>query len=139
MTTFEIVTMTLGALTLLGGMLYVWVNNNIKIANLEVALKLGLENLKESSSISIIGIHKEVDLKLEGVRAEIKLNLDAIRKEMDLKIKMIEFQAKDIGLNLSTNINAFMVDNKEDHTNITNAMKEIGKTVNDINIKIAKL
>lgn len=137
MNTVEIITIILGTLSLLGGMLYVWINNNIKIANLEVALKLGLENLKESNSITLMGLHKEVDMKLEGVRAEIKLNLEAIRRETELKIKSIEVQARDIGINLSSNINAFIVDNKDDHTVITAAVKEINSTVNDIRVKIA--
>jgi hypothetical protein len=135
---------------LLSGIMVAWIalrvrltkietGNDLKIAALHLKIDTEIENLRKEHNLTLEGLRREVELKIAGINKEIILHIEGLRKEIDVKIKAVESKTTGLADFLGARYSEFVNDNKEGHKAIQQSVDGIERTVNEINVRIAKL
>lgn len=107
----------LNLLAILGAVVGVWISVRVKLTKLEATTAI----------------------TLEAYRTESHLKLTALKEEVDLKLKTIESRNAGLVEFLSTRLIEFVNNNKDDHQSIKTDVTHVVDTVNEINIKLARI
>lgn len=137
-------------LVLLSGIMVAWIairvrltkletSNDLKIAALHLKIDTDIENLRKEHGLIIEGLRKEIELRTAGISKEVSLHIEGLRKEIDVKIKAVESRTAGLADFLGARYSEFVNDNREGHKSLQQSVDKIEGTVNEINVKIAKL